>query len=100
MQIQLESPHLEPGQQLVELVHSRFNHLGEMYDHIHHCDVVLRKEKSGQERSFIVEAKLEVPGSRLFAVEKEESFEAALRKLIDDLEHQLRKYKEELEERR
>ena len=47
-----------------------------------------------------VEAKMEVPKEILFASEKDETFEMALDKVIHDLEHQLRRYKEELEDQR
>jgi ribosome-associated translation inhibitor RaiA len=47
-----------------------------------------------------MEAKMEVPGRLLFASDKDETFEMALDKVIHDLEHQLRRYKEELDERR
>lgn len=100
MTLQIESPHFEPGEKLVQMVENRFSHLGKMYDRINHCDVVMRNEKNDRQRACSVEVKMEVPGSILFATEKKESFELALKNVIEDLEHQLRKHKEELEEKR
>lgn len=100
MLINIESPGIKPGENLTEMLRNRFNHLGRMYNRITHCDVVLRKEKSDNKKNFIIEAKMEVPRKMLFAIEKEETFEIALDKVAEDLEHQLRNYKEELEDAR
>jgi putative sigma-54 modulation protein len=101
MQLHIESPHFEPDEKLMELVRSRFEHLGKRYDRIGDCSVVLRKEQSDVQKCSFIEAKMELPKSTiLFASEQEERFEVALDKVIDDLAHQLRKFKEELEENR
>lgn len=100
MQLQIESPHFEPDEELVNLVRSKFEHLGRRYDRINHCDVILKKENSDIQKNSFVEAKMEVPKEILFASEIDETFEMALDKVIHDLEHQLRRYKEELEDQR
>jgi len=100
MQLVIESPHFEPSEGLTSLIRSKFQHLENRYDRINHCDVVLQKEKSGNQKNSFVEAKMEVPGGLLFASDKDETFEMALDKVIHDLEHQLRRYKEELEDQR
>lgn len=99
MNLQIESPRFEPAEKLLQMVEDRFFHLSKMYDRIIHCDVILRKEKSSGQRCCWVEAKMEVPGAMLFATEKEEHFESALKNVIEDLEHQLRKLKEERSEK-
>lgn len=100
MQLQIESPHIELDEKLVQLMHKKFDHLGKRYSRIHSCTVVLRQENSDIQKYYSIEAKMEVPRTILFASEKEESFELALKKLMDDLEHQLRQFKEELDEQR
>lgn len=100
MQLQIESVHIEPNEEFTEVIRKKIEHLGKRYDRIKHCDVVLKKDKSDIQKSFFVEVKMEVPGSILFASENAESFEKAVGKVIDNLEHQLRKFKEELDERR
>jgi putative sigma-54 modulation protein len=100
MQLQIEIPHAARDEKLGNLVRSKFEHLGKRYERIFHCDVVLREEKSDIQKYFFVEAKMEVPQKTLFASEKAESFEMALDKVLHDLEHQLSRFKEELEERR
>lgn len=98
MQIQIESPHIEENNELTNLIRSKFEHLGKRYERINRCDVVLRIEKNDKQKSFFIEAKMEVPRRILFASEKAESFERALDRVIVDLEHQLNQYKEEIEE--
>ena len=100
MQIQIESPHVEPNEELLNLINSKIAHLGKMYDRTTHCNVVLRKEKDNGQKSAFIEVRMEVPKGTLFASEKDETFESALEKVIQDLEHQLRRHKEEMEERR
>jgi len=98
MQLQIESPHIDAEKKLTDLIRSKMYHLGKRYDRINRCDVVLRKEKSDKQEYFFVEAKMEVPRRILFASDKAESFEMALEKVINDLEHQLNRHKEEIEE--
>ena len=100
MQVQIESLHIEPGEELTDLINRKIEHLGKRYDRIDHCDVILRKDKNDIQKSYFVETKMEGPGTVLFASENAETFEKAFGKVIDDLEHQLRRYKEELDERR
>lgn len=100
MELKIASPHWVPADELVELVRKKFEHLATMYERIHRCEVVLRKVSSGQQKDCCVEARMDFPGSVVFATETEESFELALGKLMDDLEHQLRKRKEACEENR
>lgn len=98
MQLQIESPHFEAGKKITKLIHSKFEHLGKRYDRINRCDVVLRKEKNDKREYFFIEAKMEVPRTILFANDKAETFEMALDKVIHDLEHQLDRHKEEINE--
>lgn len=100
MQLRIETPHAELDEGVKNLVRSKFEHLGKRYERIFRCDVVLREEKSDIQKYFFVEAKMEVPQKILFARERAESFEMALGKVVHDLEHQLRSFKGELEERR
>jgi putative sigma-54 modulation protein len=100
MQLQIESPHIEVRDSLMEKVRTSFEHFGKRYDRITNCSVVLRKEKSDVQKYFFIEAKIEVPKEILFASDRAETFEIALDKVIHDLEHQLRHYKELLGEKR
>jgi putative sigma-54 modulation protein len=100
MLLQIESPHIELTKETENHIRSKFEHLGKRYDRINHCDIVLRKEENDEQKYFFVEAKMEVPRIILFAQEKDETIFVAVDKVIQDLEQQLRRYKEELEEQR
>jgi len=94
MRLQIESPHREVNQKMIGLVEDKFDHLGRIYKHINHCDVMVRKQKGDQLNACCIEVNVEVPGAILFAKESEKTFESALRNLIENLEQQLRKNKE------
>lgn len=100
MKITIESPHVRISEKLTQQINVKFNQLHKMFTRIIHCELLLKKENNTQKKFFTVEAKLMVPKELLFATEKAETFETAIDKLIDNLEHQLRRHKEELEEAR
>lgn len=100
MELHIESPHVQLNPSLKEEVQSKFDHLGRKYQRIEHGEVVFRKEKNREQKSYCVEATLHLPGTTLFASEKHEMFEKAVDNLVNDLEHQLQRHKEETEERR
>lgn len=100
MQLHIESPHFEPNEGFTDLIRNKFDHLSKRYDRINRCEVVMRKEKSDKQKEFFIEAKLDVPRRTLFASDRAEIFEVALDKVIHDLEHQLTRHKEELEDAR
>ncbi len=98
MQIIIESPHIRISNQLTELVRSKFEKINRLYDRINHCNVVLRKEKNDLQKGFIVSANMNLPKTVLFGEVRSESFEIALDKLIRDLEQQVSRHKEKLED--
>lgn len=99
MNIQIESPHLDVSQIPEILIRKKFNHLAKLYDRIESCKVVLHEEKSDTQDSFFIEAILKVPNNLLFSSDTGEAFEITLEKVVHDLEKQLVKYKEKLQER-
>lgn len=100
MQLTIESPGLPTDDQLNNLIESKFEDLGKYFDRVVDCQVVLKKENDDRQKFFKVDARLTVPQKLLFATEKAETFEKAVQMVVDDLEHQLRRFKEEREEAR
>ena len=84
----------------MNLINNKIAHLEKRYDRITHCNVMLRREKDNVQKNAFVEVKIEVPKGMIFASVKDETFELALDKVVQDLEHQLKRHKEEMEERR
>jgi len=100
MQLTIESPGLPTDDQLNNLIESKFEDLSKYFDRVVDCQVVLKKENDDRQKFFKVDARLTVPQKLLFATEKAETFEKAVQMVVDDLEHQLRRFKEEREEAR
>lgn len=100
MQLTIESPGLPTDDQLNNLIESKFEDLSKYFDRVVDCQVVLKKENDDRQKFFKVDARLTVPQKLLFATEKAETFEKAVQMVVDDLAHQLRRFKEEREEAR
>ena len=96
MNLQIESPQIERDYKLEKLIREKFEHFGKKYDRITNCTVMYRKQKNDVQKLFLMEVKMEVPRKILFASNRAETFEMSLTKIIQDLDHQLRRYKEEL----
>jgi putative sigma-54 modulation protein len=100
MNLHIESPHKD-GEPIPEvLVQKKFEHFDKLFDRIEYCKVALYKEKSDIKNSFFIEASMKVPRNTLFSSNRAASFERALDKVVNDLESQLRRYKDKLRESR
>src|SRR5687768_12396524 len=96
MQIQVQSIHFDAEAQLLEDVTKKLSKLEKLYDRIESCNVMLRQEKSVDQKKFLVEVRMAIPGEDLFASEKAESFGRALDRVSQDLKKQIIKHKEKL----
>ena len=79
-------------------IRKKLEELNKIYERIIACDITLRQQKSEDQNSLDIEAKLLVPKGFLFAEEKAESFEIALNKLTENIKRQLNRLKEKLHE--
>ena len=98
MQLIIESPRVQLNESLEELIRTKTSRLERVYNRITKCVIVLKKEKNDQDQWYCIEAILSVPQKQLFAIERADSFEAALQKVMDDLQRQLHRYKTERDE--
>ncbi len=96
MQITIQSPKITMSERQEEFITNKLNHLDRLYDRIESCHVVFKKEKTDSKSSVLIEVKVAVPGKDLFASEASESFELAVDKVCANLENQLKKKKEKL----
>lgn len=96
MKVTIQSPKITLNEKQQEYIIKKFTHLDKLYNRIEECQVIFKREKNEKQNSFVIEAKLAVPGNDLFAREDEENFELAVDKTCADLESQLRKKKEKL----
>jgi putative sigma-54 modulation protein len=99
MRVTIQSPHITMSEKQEEFIINKFSHLDKIYSRIEGCHVIFKREKSSTQNSWLIEAKLTVPGNDLFASEAAENLELAVDRVCADLESQLRKRKEKLNEK-
>ncbi len=95
----IQSPNKEVSLEKEEFIQKKFKHLEKLLPEMMRCDIVLRMEKSEEQNSYVVEAKLMIPGNDLFAKEQATSYEMAAENVCIDLENQIRKQKEKKNKR-
>ncbi len=98
MEIKIQSVHFNADQKLEEYLTQRLDKLNTFYDRIQRAEVFLRLENEGapiQEK--VVEIKLAVPGTMLFAKHTEKSFEKAADEVVENLRRQIKKHKEKIQ---
>lgn len=100
MNITIESPGIDLRSYTEGVIEKKLEKLEKYFDKIEKCDVLIRKEQHDKRDGFMIEAKMYVPGTVLFAKEQSDSFESAANEVALDLESQLRKYKDRLYQKR
>ena len=96
MEIVIQSIHFNADQKLLTFIQKKVDKLDQFYDQIMHGEVYLKVNNVTEEENKIVEIKLMIPGSTLFAKEQCKSFEEATDLAVDSLSKQIRKFKEKL----
>ncbi|MFT7195746.1 MAG: putative sigma-54 modulation protein [Marinoscillum sp.] len=96
MKLQMHSIHFDADQKLVEFVQQKANKLDTFFDRIIDGEVFMRVEQDDSRENKLIEIKLNIPGTQLFAKERSKSFEAAADEAIEALRRQLKKHKEKL----
>lgn len=96
MKLQMQSIHFDADNKLVEFIQRKANKLDTFYDRIIDGEVILKLNKDDSNENKIVEIKLNIPGSQLFAKEKSKTFEAATDEAVEALRRQIKKHKEKL----
>ncbi len=96
MNVTTESIHFTADRKLIDFIEDKLNKLSQYYDRIIDADVKLKLEKTGRVQDKIVEIKLGVPGSTLFAKEVDKTFETSIDQCVQALRRQLLKYKDRM----
>tara|TARA_R110002050_G_scaffold102774_1_gene211602 strand:- start:42145 stop:42444 length:300 start_codon:yes stop_codon:yes gene_type:complete len=99
MKLNIQSIHFDADQKLLDIVQSKADKLETYFDKIESGEVFLRLEKSENRDNKLVEIKLVVPGSDIFASKKAASFEEAVEESVEALRRQLKKLKEKKSDR-
>ena len=96
MKLQVQSIHFDADQKLLDYVQKRLDKLDTFYDRITDGEVFLKLEKADARENKVVEVKLLVPNTNLFAKAHSASFEAATDEVAESLKMQLKKHKEKM----
>ena len=94
MRLQIHSIRFDADVKLLNFIQKRADKLDTFYERIIDGEVFLRLDKDNQMENKLVEIRLNIPGTQLFAKERAKSFEAASDNAISALKKQLTKYKE------
>ncbi|GJM59724.1 hypothetical protein PEDI_02760 [Persicobacter diffluens] len=96
MKLQMHSIHFTADIKLLDFIQKKVDKLETFFDRIIDGEVFLRLAKNDDNENKIVEIKLNLPKTQLFAKATGSSFEAATDEATESLRRQLKKYKEKL----
>lgn len=98
MKLQMHSIHFDADIRLLDFIQKKSDKLDTFFDRIIDGEVFLRLDRDNQHENKVVEIKLNVPGTILFAKEQSASFEAAADSAVEALSRQLKKHKGKVRE--
>ncbi|CAN5146173.1 ribosome-associated translation inhibitor RaiA [soil metagenome] len=94
MKLQMHSVHFDADKKLIDFIQKKVDKLETFYDRIIEGEVYLRLINGGNNENKVVEIKLFLPGTSLFAKEQARSFEAAADMTVEALRRQIKKTKQ------
>jgi putative sigma-54 modulation protein len=100
MKTQIISVHFETDPRLETLIYERLEEIEKLFPRIESCDVILKHDKNDKNLNNIAEININVPGSRLFASMKAETFEMAIPRAIEKIKRRLRKHTDKLQNKK
>lgn len=92
MKLSIQTPHFEPGKQLLNFTEEHITKLQTINDRIIEARACLKLDKSDKKEDKICEIKLVVPGNDLFVSKRANTFEDAIQQSVAALEHQLERW--------
>jgi len=100
MRLQMSALKFDADEKLLDIVQKKADKLETYFDKIIDGEVNMKLDKSNDRSNKVVEMKINIPGTSLFAKEQSHSFEAAADEAVEALRRQLRKHKGKLTEKR
>ena len=100
MKLQMSSLKFDADDKLLDFIQKKADKLDTYYDRIIDGEVNLSLEQGETVSNKVVDIKLNVPGSALFASQKSSSFEAATDEAVESLRRLLIKHKGKRQEKR
>jgi putative sigma-54 modulation protein len=96
MNIRINAVKFDTDSKLEEFIEKKVSKLARYFDDIINAEVFLKLENTPDLDNKVVEIKLDIPGSDLFARRQSKSFEEATDIVVDALKQQILKHKEKL----
>jgi putative sigma-54 modulation protein len=94
MNIRIKAVKFDADSKLEDFIQKKVSKLGRFFDDIITAEVFLKLENTPDLENKIVEVKLDIPGSDLFARKQTRSFEESTDEVVDALKQQILKHKE------
>lgn len=94
MKLQIHSVHFDADQKLIDFIQKKVDKLETFYDRIIEGEVYLRLINDDSNENKVVEIKLFLPGTSLFAKEQARSFEAGTDMTVEALRRQIKRTKQ------
>lgn len=98
MKIRVQSVHFDADQKLLDFIQKKADKTDTFYDRIIDGEVILKVEKSTDEKNKVLEAKVRISGQSFFAKEQCKTFEEAADLAFESIQKQLQKHKGKVSE--
>jgi putative sigma-54 modulation protein len=96
MNIRINAVRFDADSKLEQFIEKKVSKLARYFDDIINAEIFLRLENTPDLENKVVEIKLDIPGSDLFARKQSRTFEEATDIVVDALKQQILKHKEKL----
>jgi putative sigma-54 modulation protein len=94
MNIRINAVRFDADSRLVQFIEKKVSKLARYFDDIINAEVFLKLDNNPEMANKIVEIKLDIPGSDLFAQKQTKSFEESTDIAVDALKQQILRHKE------
>ncbi len=96
MNIRINAVKFDVDTKLVDFINKKVGKLERYFDDIINAEVYLKLENTSELENKVVEIKLDIPGSDLFAQKQSKTFEESTDEAVDALKQQILKHKDKL----
>ncbi|MFN8165838.1 MAG: ribosome-associated translation inhibitor RaiA [Bacteroidia bacterium] len=96
MKITVQSIHFDADQKLLSFIQEKVDKLTTYNDQIIGGEVILKLDKSSDNKNKIVQIKIQIPGNDILAKEQCRTFEEATDLCMEILSRQIKKHKEKV----
>jgi len=96
MNVRINAVRFDADSKLVSFIEKKVSKLSRYFDDIINAEVYLKLENTPDLENKVVEIRVDIPGSELFARKQSKSFEESTDIVVDALKQQILKHKEKL----